>query len=176
MNPRSIVFLSLCSLTLLSCEDDGVNPVTSGQVADTVLENLVRVTVTDGERTEIRANRASAYNDEDKTILEGVELKSMNDEGELIMEAQAARVEVRGEDQARAQGAVQIQDIAQDARLSAEVLVWDGEERTLEGEGPVSIDTGDGFSATGEGFSADLARETYGFNLGVEGKWDTDEE
>ncbi len=109
------------------------------------------------------------YSKNDITVFSDAGMREFNADGEKTLEGGADRIEITGDRDGTAEGAIEIQDFSGDSRLDAEYLEWDSKNRLLTGEGVVRIESGDGLTISGEGFIADTARESYRFTDGVEG-------
>ncbi len=165
--PAIAIFLTL--LILVSCEDEQSVSAALGEVPDTVSENFRQVTVSSTGRMEIEAGRVESYGKKDVTVFLEALLREFDSTGEKTLEGSAERIEITGDRDGFAEGGIRIHDYSGDSSLEAEYLNWDNRERLLTGEGKVRIESGDGLTITGDGFVADMARETYRFTEGVEG-------
>jgi len=168
--PRYLAFFALLGWLLLSsCDSDGRAAAALGEVPDTVSEGFRQVTVSSTGRIEVESDRVETYQDRDITVFSGARMREFDAEGELRIDGRADLIEVDGDRNGRAEGGITVQDFSEDLRLEADQLEWDDGERRLNGTGPVSIASGDGLAVAGEGFQADLARESYVFTDGAEG-------
>ncbi|MCK5735430.1 MAG: LPS export ABC transporter periplasmic protein LptC, partial [Spirochaetaceae bacterium] len=168
--PKVLVIIVIFSLlSLASCKDDQAVSAALGEIPDTISENFKQVTVSSTGRLEISAGRVEHFGDSDRTVFMDAGMKELNSDAEKKLEGNAGRIELMGNQDGFAESGIVIQDFSSDTRLEAEYLKWDNKNRLLTGEGIVRIDSGDGISITGEGFSADTARETYMFSKGVTG-------
>jgi len=161
------VFFAL--VLLVSCRDDTAVSAALGEVPDTVSENFTQVTVSPTGRMEVTAGRVEYYQKRDTTVFTNAGLVEFNSSAEKTLEGSADRIGLDGNNSGFAEGGIVLRDFINDNRLEAEYLKWDDKERLLSGEGKVRIESGDGITITGEGFIADIARETYTFSKGVEG-------
>ena len=177
MSETSVVFFLFSLLLLVSCRDDQAVSAALGEIPDTVSENFRQVTVSDSGRLELSARRVEHYGKSDTTVFLDAGMIEYSSSKEKNLEGRADRIELTGNQDGSAEGGIVLQDYNSDIRLEAGHLDWDHKERILSGEGSVRIESGDGITITGEGFSADTARETYRFTRGVEGSLEiTDEE
>ena len=165
--PAAFIFLIL--LLMVSCDVEQSVSAALGEVPDTVSENFRQVTISSTGRMEIEAGRVENYGKKDVTVFLEAGMREFNSTGEKTLEGSADRIEFTGNRDGIAEGGIIIHDFSGDSRLEAEYLNWDNKGRLLTGEGKVRIESGDGITITGEGFVADIARETYRFTDGVEG-------
>lgn len=166
----------LLILLLLSCDGSGESGDSSTEIPDTVSENFRQVTISQEGRVEILAARVETYGTSDRTVFHQVGMRELDSDGELTLEGGADMIEVRGDGNGVAEGNIRISDLEGDSALEAESLEWNDGDRLLSGNGPVTINSGDGLSLQGEGFVADTARERYTFSDGVEGTLELDDE
>jgi len=176
MPATSLTFIIFSLLLLVSCEDDGAVSAALGEIPDTVSENFRQVTVSSTGRLEVSAGRVEHFGKSDFTVFMDTAMVEFNSSMEKTLEGSAQRIELAGNQNGSARGGIIIQDYTGDNRLEAEYLEWDNKERMLSGEGEVRIESGDGITITGEGFTADTARETYRFSKGVKGTLEINDE
>jgi|GEM_PF-667666 len=169
MSESSLIAVFITLLFLVSCKDDQAVSAALGEIPDTVSENFRQVTVSDNGRIEISAGRVEHYGKSDKTVFLDAGMTEYSSAKEKNLEGSADRIELTGNQDGFAEGLILLEDFTNDTRLEAGYLEWDHKERLLTGKGEVRIESGDGITVTGEGFSADIARETYRFTRGVKG-------
>ncbi|RKX71097.1 MAG: LPS export ABC transporter periplasmic protein LptC [Spirochaetes bacterium] len=176
MSRTSVVILIFTLLFLFSCEDDSAVSAALGEIPDTVSENFRQVTVSPTGRLEVSAGRVEHFGESDSTVFMDTTMVEFNSSMEKTLEGSAQRIELAGNQNGSARGGIIIQDYTGDTRLESEYLEWDNKKRILTGEGEVRIESGDGIIITGDGFTADTARETYRFSKGVKGTLEINDE
>ncbi len=176
MSRTSIVILIFTFLFLVSCEDDSAVSAALGEIPDTVSENFRQVTVSPTGRLEVSAGRVEYFDKSDNTVFMDAAMVEFNSSMEKTLEGKAQRIELTGNQNGFARGGIILQDFNSETRLEADYLEWDNKERLLTGEGKVRIESGDGITISGEGFTADTARETYRFSKGVKGTLEINDE
>lgn len=167
--PSMILFLCLLLLVFSSCGNKGDISAASGDIPDTVSENFRQVTVSSSGRAEIESRRVETFNKKELTVFTNASVKEFDADGASTLEGRADRIETTGNGDGSASGGIFVRDIPGDSRLKAEHLDWDDQDRLLTGTGIVDLETGDGLAVQGEGFVADMARETFSFSEGAEG-------
>lgn len=176
MSRTSVAILIFTLQFLVSCEDDNAVSAAMGDIPDTVSENFRQVTVSPTGRLEISAGRVEHFDKSDSTVFMDTAMVEFNSLMEKTLEGKAQRIELSGNRNGFARGDINLQDYTSDTRLEADYLEWDNKERLLKGDGTVRIESGDGITISGEGFSADTARETYSFTKGVKGSLEIKDE
>jgi len=175
--PKILLLIIISTLFIItSCDDDQSVSAALGEVPDTVSDNFKQVTVSSTGRLEISAGKVEHYNKSDITVFMDAGMVEFNSMEEKTLEGSADRIELTGNRNGFADGRIVLEDFVGDTRLEAEHLTWDNKERLLTGEGTVHIVSGDGIQISGEGFSADTARESYSFSKGVEGTLEISDE
>jgi len=141
-----------------------------------VAEGFEQITVSSLGRVEIRASKVEAFQEDDKTVFFETQLTEYDSDGKVLMEGNAKKIELEGNNDAAARGDIYVRDFINDTSLEAEKLIWKNRERLLSGEGVVSVKFKDEVEISGEGFVADIARKVYEFKLGARGTFEADEE
>ncbi len=159
----------LVLLILVSCRVPDEAAAALGEVPDTISEGFRQVSVSPEGRAEITAGRVEAYVKADYSVFYSAKMKELSPEGVLRLEGRSDELMVRGSHDGRAEGNIFVRDVENSASLRADVLAWNDSKRQLTGEGRVYVETGDGLNVSGEGFSADMARETFSFSRDVRG-------
>ncbi len=167
--PSMGFFFCLFLLAFPSCRNSGDIAAVAGEIPDTVSENFRQVTVSSTGRIEIESQRVETFAKKELTVFSEASVKEFDAEGTPTLEGRADHIETEGGGEGHAHGDIFIHDIPGEFRLEAERLEWNDKERLLTGVGPVDIETGDGLTVRGEGFTADMARETFSFSEGAEG-------
>ena len=163
------VFIVMSLFLFVSCGSETAMQEALGEIPDTVSENFSQVTVSSTGRTEIRAARVEYYDKKDLTVFTNAEAVEFNSSADKMLDASAGRINLEGNKNGSAEGSIVLQDFSNDVRIEAEYLEWNDKKRLLTGTGKVRIESGDGITIAGEGFSADMARESYSFSKGVTG-------
>ena len=167
--PSMLILMCLLLLVFSSCRNKDDAAAAAGEIPDTVSENFRQVTVSSTGRIEIESQRVETFAKKELTVFFEASVKEFDAEGILILEGRADHIETAGSGDGFADGGVFVRNIPGEFRLEAERLEWDDKERLLSGVGTVDIETGDGLTVRGEGFTADMARETFSFSEGAEG-------
>jgi len=176
MSKISILLILSTLVFLISCGDDQSVSAALGEVPDTVSDNFKQVTVSSTGRLEINAGKVEHFSNSDTTVFMDAGIVEFNSLDEKTLEGCADRIVLTGDRNGFAKGGIVLEDFTGDTRLEAEHLIWDNKERVLTGEGKVRIISGDGIQISGEGFSADTARESYSYSKGVEGTLEISDE
>ncbi len=161
---------ALCILTVLaSCGSNESVTAALEEQPDTISRGFRQVTVSGNGRIEVESEMVEVYNKQNLSVFSIATLQEFNSQGELSISGRADRIELKGNRNGSAEGGIRLQDIPENSTLEAEKLIWDNKERMLRAEGLVRVETGDGLKLQGEGFVADLSRDSYRFSSGVSG-------
>lgn len=141
----------------------------SGILPDIIMENATYVFGRpDNSPLIISADKITVYNSTSEVIFEN--LSFSQEDGKLS--GSCSNGHSYNEEEIYLSGNVELFNSEDEARISAEEVIWNDEDKTIASDGTVTVVFEEENTITAEGFSANINRNSYEFDRIIEGRFE----